>query len=230
LCFYDVVRTAATRWQIGIGALALAGALLAALTYAAPTDELRAALRLKPDYENGAALYETCAECHRKDGAGAADGGVPVIAAQHYEVVVKQLVDFRGAKRIDLRMNAFLARHNVERLQHVVDLAEFISNLPPQGTDDVGAGRFTGIGAQAYRRACADCHGAEAEGDDKLRQPRLAGQHYRYLIGQIEMMTGGTRPNVSQDHPKLLETLTDAEVIGVADYLARLRPVPGSRP
>jgi hypothetical protein len=42
------------------------------------------------------------------------------------------------------------------------------------------------------------------------------------------MMIRGSRFNMSWDHSKLLESLTDEEVIGVADYLARLKPVPNS--
>lgn len=218
------------RWQIGIGALGLSCALVAALAFAAQTDELRVALRLKPDYEKGAALYETCAACHQRNGAGVAAGGIPVIAGQHYEVLVEQLVDYRGARRMDLRMNAFLARHNVERLQDVVDMAAFIASLPPQRMAQGGTGKFTAIGAQAYGRACANCHGADAGGDGQLRRPRLAGQHYGYLVRQLEMMRAGTRFGVSWDHSKLLESLTDGEIAGMADYLSRIRPAPASRP
>jgi cytochrome c553 len=216
------------RWQIGNTVLAFAIALLAGLAYAVQTNDLRDALALKPNYEHGRSLYETCATCHRPDGAGAADGGVPAIAGQHYEVIIKQLVDFRKTRRIDLRMNALAASHRLESPQDLADVAAFISSLPPQRTDDVGNGRFTGVGAQAYSRACANCHGAEAEGSDEDRYPRLAGQNNDYLVNQIDMMIRGSRFNMSWDHSKLLESLTDEEVIGVADYLARLKPVPNS--
>jgi cytochrome c553 len=208
--------------------LALTGALLATLACATQTNELRDALERKPNHEHGSSLYDTCAACHQPDGAGVTDGDIPSIAGQHYEVILKQLVDFRDTERIDLRMNAFAARHHLEGPQDLADVAAFISSLPPQWTKEVGTSQFTALGGQVYRRACANCHGADAEGNNKLRYPRLAGQHYGYLVKQIDMMSHGSRSNVSWDHSKLLEGLTDEEIVGVADHLARLRPVPSS--
>ncbi len=211
-------------------AFTIASALLATLACATQTNELHEALARKPNHEHGSALYDTCAACHQSNGAGVADGDIPSIAGQHYEVIIKQLVDFRDTGRIDLRMNAFAARHHLEGPQDLADVAAFISSLPPQRTDQVGAGQFTAVGAQAYRRGCASCHGADAEGNNKLRYPRLAGQHYGYLVKQIDMMIRGSRSNVGWDHSKLLKSLTEQEIVGAADYLARLTPAPSSPP
>lgn len=205
-------------------ALALAGTLLAVLASATQSNELHEALKRKPDMEHGRVLYETCAACHQPDGAGVADGHIPVIAGQHYEVIITQLVDFRRSERVDLRMNAFAARHHLEDSQDIADVAAYISSMPTQQTDEAGTGQFTVLGAQVYKRACVTCHGADGEGNSQLRQPRLAGQHYRYLARQIDMMIRGTRSNMSWDHSNLLKGLTAEEVTGVADYLARMRP------
>jgi len=208
-----------------IPAIAWAAILLATMACATQTNELRAALKLKPDPKHGAALYETCASCHRANGAGAAHDGVPNLAGQHYQVIIKQLVDFRDTERLDLRMEGFASQHYLEGPQDLADIAAHISNLTPQPTNNVGSGEYTRLGAAAYLRACRHCHGEAAQGDNRLRYPRLAGQHYNYLIKQIDMMIGGTRFNVSWDHAKLLENLTDEEIVGLADYLARLNAV-----
>jgi hypothetical protein len=42
------------------------------------------------------------------------------------------------------------------------------------------------------------------------------------------MMIRGPRFNMSLDHSELLDSLTDEEIVGVADYLTRLRPEPSS--
>jgi cytochrome c553 len=212
------------RLQIGNTALALASLLLAAPAGATQSNEQREALERKPNLEHGSALYETCAACHQPDGTGAADGGIPIIAGQHFAVLVTQLVDFRRTERVELRMNAFAARHHLESSQDIADVAAYISSMPAQRTKEVGTGRFAGLGAQVYGRACASCHGADAEGDDRLRHPRLAGQHYGYLVGQIDTMIRGTRFNLSWDHSNLLKSLTEEEITGVADHVARLRP------
>ncbi|RPI55414.1 MAG: cytochrome C [Acidobacteria bacterium] len=209
-------------------ALALAGTLLAVLAGATQSNELHEALKRKPDMEHGRVLYETCAACHQPDGAGVADGHIPVIAGQHYEVVITQLVDFRRSERVDLRMNAFAARHHLEDSQDIADVAAYISSMPTQQTNEAGTGQFTVLGAQVYKRACVTCHGADGEGNSQLRQPRLAGQHYRYLVRQVDMMIRGTRSNMSWDHSILLRGLTEEEVTGVADYLARMKPAADS--
>jgi len=173
--------------------------------------------------EHGSSLYQTCAACHQPNGAGVADGEIPVIAGQHYEVIVTQLVDFRGTERVDLRMNAFAARHHLENSQDIADVAAYISSMPAQHTNEAGTGEFIALGAQVYKRACVTCHGAAAEGDSQLRHPRLAGQHYGYLARQMDMMIRDTRSDSSRDHSNLLKNLTEEEIAGVADYVARLR-------
>jgi cytochrome c553 len=203
----------------------VSAAMLTTLALAVQTNELDAALKLKPDREHGRALYETCAACHQADGSGVADGDIPAIAGQHYPVILKQLADFRDTERIELRMNAFAARHHLEGAQDLADVAAYISSLPVQPTTAHGPGKYAGFGRQAYERACQSCHGETAAGDEKARVPRLAGQHYGYLVKQIEMMIAGERRNVHADHPKLLDTLTGEDISGVADFLARLDPV-----
>src|SRR5688572_27120486 len=100
--------------------LGFAAVLVAALAYAAPTNELREALKRKPNWERGRALYEICAACHQPNGAGVMDGSVPNIAGQHYQVILKQLTDFRGTERLDLRMETF-ARHHLKNSQDLAD-------------------------------------------------------------------------------------------------------------
>ena len=204
-------------------ALAVTGTLLAALAGATQSNELQEALKRKPNMEHGSSLYQTCAACHQPNGAGVADGEIPVIAGQHYEVIVTQLVDFRGTERVDLRMNAFAARHHLENSQDIADVAAYISSMPAQHTNEAGTGEFIPLGAQVYSRARVNCHGAAAEGNSQMRHPRLAGQHYRYLVRQMDMMIRGTRSNSGWDHSNLLNNLTEREITGVADYLARLR-------
>jgi cytochrome c553 len=206
---------------------ALVPVLLFPLACATQTSELQGALKLKADPVRGGALYETCAACHRPDGAGVADGDIPNLAGQHYQVILKQLTDFRDMERLDLRMENFVSQHHLAGPQDLADVAAYISRLPVQPARDVGSGEHLREGQAAYARACAHCHGGRAEGDNKLRFPRLAGQHYGYLVKQIDLMIGGARFNVSWEHAQMLQELTDQEIVGVADWLARLHAAPG---
>lgn len=211
--------------------LALAGAAFAlCVTGGAasiPTNELRDAMQLEPDLERGRSLYATCAACHQPDGAGVPDGAIPRIAGQHYQVIVKQLADFRDEERFDPRMTAFSARHHLAGAQELADVAAYVESLPDPASIETGPDRFVRCGARVYQRACIHCHGAGGEGSDALRYPRVGGQHYSYLARQLEAIAHGDRPNAGWDHSGLVGSLTHEELLGMADYLSRLR---GLRP
>jgi cytochrome c553 len=204
-----------------IVALVVALMVIAASTAAGFSSEFREARRLKANPEHGQSLFVACATCHQPDGGGRAKDGIPNIAGQHYLFVLEQIVDFRETERVDLRMNA-VAAHVLKGPQDFADVAAYVSDLLPQPTNDGGPGQFLTVGQGVYVRACSHCHGVAAEGNGKMRYPRLAGQHYGYLKHQMEIMIVGDRPNVSWDHMKLLESLTPDEINGVAGYLARL--------
>lgn len=198
-------------------------AAILSVTWAYAGNEMSDALKQKPNKRHGRILYdEFCASCHQPDGAGASKNGVPNIAGQHYQVILKQLVDFRETERLDLRMEAATTTHRLRGAQDLADVAAYVAAISIRATADVGTSEHAYTGKLAYDRACAHCHGATGEGNGHLRYPRLAGQHYTYLIKQIDTMVGGSRFNVSWDHAQMLASLTDEEMTGVADYLARL--------
>ena len=79
-------------------------------------------------------------------------------------------------------------------------------------------------GAKVYFRQCEGCHGPLGEGDLLRRRPRLAGQHYAYLLRQLEETAGGLRPGMDDAHVARLRKLSVEQRRGVADYLSRLSP------
>lgn len=186
--------------------------------------EYDSVLRSKADLVRGEKLFETCAACHGTNGAGASDGTVPAIAAQHFRVLAHELVDYRHDKRWDLRMEHFTDEHHLSGAQDIADAAAYISSLPATHSSGRGSGEYLVNGAQVYSRQCASCHGAAAEGHDRQRYPRLAGQHYEYLLRQLHDAVEGRRPNFPREHIRLLERLERPDFVGVADYLSRLGP------
>lgn len=186
--------------------------------------EYDSVLRSKADLVHGEKLFETCAACHGTDGAGLRDGTVPAIAAQRFRVIASELVDFRHDKRWDQRMQHFTDQHNLSGAQDIADVASYISRLPATRSLGRGSGEYLAKGAEVYSQRCASCHGAAAEGDNAHRYPRLAGQHYEYLVRQLHDAVEGRRPNFSREHISLLEHLQPPDLVGVADYLSRLGP------
>ncbi len=76
-------------------------------------------------------------------------------------------------------------------------------------------------GVQVYLAQCAFCHGPGGEGDEKELVPRVAGQHYEYLLRQIHDAVDGRRPNFSRSHVRRLKKLDRDDIVGLADALSR---------
>jgi cytochrome c553 len=136
-------------------------------------------------------------------------------------VLAKQLVDFRYGKRWDFRMENMADRHHLAGAQDIADVASFVSNLAQPGARGIGSGEFAAKGGRIYAAQCQSCHGAGAEGSEE-GVPRLAGQHYAYLMRQMYDSVDGRRPALSVLHSKRIATLDFEQVRAVADYLARV--------
>jgi cytochrome c553 len=188
--------------------------------------ELQAALGATPDLGHGAKSFETCAACHGPDGGGAPDGSVPAIAGQHRSVILKQLIDFRHDKRINIRMQHFVADDHLAGAQALADVAGYVSSLAPRspGTTPSASAATLTTGRDSYGRLCQSCHGPRAEGDGATRVPRLAGQHIEYLSQQLADAAEGRRPSMARDHARTLTRIDRAELDALAAYLAGLEP------
>jgi cytochrome c553 len=188
--------------------------------------EFREGAWLEPNLEHGADLYQTCAACHGQDGRGTQDGEIPAIAGQHGSVLLKQLTDFRHEQRWNERMRNFTDRHHLPGAQDLTDVAAYVAQLPrfPPSAKGIGDGRDLGEGASVYFRSCERCHGPLGQGDVLRNRPRLAGQHYAYLLRQLQETAGGQRPGMDRAHVDMLKQVSPEQMRGVADYLSRVSP------
>lgn len=204
-----------------IGLLLLTGQALAGSD---TEDEYRAVLRARVDASHGEVLFGTCSRCHGADGGGATDGSVPALAGQHFRVLARQLVDYRHDQRWDVRMEHFADFPYLIFAQDVADVAAYLSGLPRGRSPVTGTGEYLEAGATIYARRCAACHGALGEGDDRRGYPKLAAQHYPYLLRQLHDAVEGRRPNFPASHVRLLAHMDRDQFVGVSDYLSRLPP------
>jgi cytochrome c553 len=194
---------------------------IAALAAGNARRELADALKTTPDMAHGEQLFAQCTSCHGVDGGGEANGSTPRIAGQHYRVLVKQLVDFRYGTRWDFRMEGMADRHHLAGPQDIADVSAHVSKLEQPGKRGIGSGEFAAGGARIYAAECRSCHGAEGEGSE-TGIPRLAGQHYAYLMRQMYDAVDGRRPALSRLHSKRLAPLDFEQVRAVSDFLARI--------
>jgi cytochrome c553 len=199
-------------------------------TFETARQELQEALHSKPNLDHGAELFRTCAVCHGPQGGGTRDGGVARIAGQHISVLAKQLVDYQHDRRWDIRMEHFADKHHLPDPQAIADVTAYIHELSTDASPGVGDGELVPHGANVYGRLCQSCHGQFAEGSARRMVPRLAGQHYEYLMRQIYDATDHRRPNFSPAHVRLLATLDRRDIVGLGDYLSRLNPRNDDKP
>jgi cytochrome c553 len=188
--------------------------------------EFRAAIDLTPNLEHGAKLFESCAECHGKDGGGSPYGTIPVIAGQHVSVLVKQLVDFRHERRWDVRMQGAAKHEELKNSQDLLDVAAYAESLkrPPPREMGPADAAIQQEGRRIYYRDCERCHGRLAEGDLRSMIPRLAGQNYPYLRHQFIDVAYRQRLGMDPEHIERIGKLSEKDLTAVADYLSRLTP------
>ena len=213
-------------WVVLLVAVQQPAAAQSAEPRAARDREFSEGAWLEPNLAHGAELYETCAACHGQNGLGTEDGEIPAIAGQHGSVLLKQLTDFRHEQRWNERMQNFTDLHHLTSAHDLTDVAAYVANLrrfPPSGKG-IGDGMNLGEGASVYFRLCERCHGPLGQGDVLLNRPRLAGQHYAYLLRQLQETAARQRPGMSRAHVDMLKALQAEELRGVADYLSRMSP------
>ncbi|MDP1902429.1 MAG: c-type cytochrome [Rubrivivax sp.] len=187
--------------------------------------DLRAALAAKGDAKRGAGVFELCEACHRKDGAGRAKGNFPALAGQHASVLMKQLADIRAGRRFNPVMQAVIDDPSITA-QDVADVAAYAQSLPVRGEHDKGPGKALAPGKRLYERDCASCHGAAGQGQAAQFYPRVAAQHYPYLVREVQMIRDGQRRNSHPEMVAVVKRYSVADIEAVADYMAQF-PVPG---
>jgi len=181
-------------------------------------------LALTPNLENGREVYLTCAVCHRPEGWGSVDGSYPQIAGQINTVIIKQLADIRARNRDNPLMYPFSVSRILGGSQNVADVAAYVANLPMNPRNGVGPGVDLALGEQLYKDNCVKCHGDAGQGDVKDHMPAVAGQHYRYLMRQFDMIRTGRRKNADEKMVKQINGFSQRDQSAVLDYTSRLRP------
>ncbi len=187
------------------------------------------ALHLKPDIENGMDVFEVCSACHMPEGWGTHDGTFPQLAGQHKNVLIKQLADIRARNRDNPTMYPFALPESIGDAQALADVTGYIAKLPMN--PDNGKGEWAKgtpefeQGKKLYHDNCIKCHGDNGEGSQEKFYPRLAGQHYKYMLRQFEWIRDGKRRNANPDMVKQIKSFTDKDMQMVINYVSRI-PVP----
>jgi len=110
-------------------------------------------------------------------------------------------------------------------LDAIADVASYLATLSVAGPTGKGPGTQIERGRSLYAQDCARCHGPRGEGQAEQFNPRVAGQHYGYLLRELKLIRTGERGNSNADMIGVLKPYPDADLEALADYLSQL-PLP----
>ena len=187
----------------------LAVALLALAVCAAAAQDIAA----------GRTKAQVCAACHGADGNGTpAMPEVPSLAGQTWRYLYIQLKDFKEGRRTNAIMSPMaqpLSRDDM------IDIANYFASLPLKPTDFKVDENKAKLGkAKADETLCTMCHLGGFLGQNEI--PRVAGQHYAYIVAQLKAFKDRTRTNDAGNMTSVAKTLSDEDIENLGHYLAGL--------
>ncbi|MCW8906368.1 MAG: cytochrome c4 [Sedimenticola sp.] len=168
-------------------------------------------------------VNERCYLCHGADGESSS-AIYPRLAGQHAEYIAKQLMDFKTGRRQGT-MNEMAADLTEAEMKA---LGDYFAARSPQA-HAVRDQEFAAVGYFLYHRgnpysgvaACKSCHGEEGKGTHAL--PRLAGQHKRYLVSQLQDFNKRARTNDNAVMHSIASKLTELEIEALANYISGMK-------
>lgn len=163
------------------------------------------------------AKAETCAACHGP-GGNSSDPQYPSLAGQQALYIQLQLIQFRDGRRKDPVMTPMAANLSDADTKALGEYFAAQAAKPPAAAKEperVERGK-----AAASRFHCNACHTPTFKGQQQV--PRLASQHYDYLVKSLRGFKNGTRPDFDGLMIESAQPLTDNDVLDVSAYLASL--------
>ncbi|MBN3759729.1 cytochrome c4 [Burkholderia sp. Ac-20365] len=172
----------------------------------------------RADADAGKTKAQTCVACHGPMG-NSTDPQYPVLAGQTARYMYLQLKDFKEGRRKDPRMSPMAANLSKDDMQ---DLADYFAAQKPVPIDfkadsvAVEAGR-----KKSAAELCTMCHLGNFSGQNEI--PRVAGQHYQYIVKQLQDFRSRTRTNDAGNMGSVARNLTDDDIRNLASYVANLQ-------
>ena len=159
----------------------------------------------------------TCAACHGPNG-NSTQPLVPILAGQTSRYLYLQMRDYQEGRRSDPQMTPMVKDLTRDELRELAD--HFAAQKPAPQTFKVDAQKAKLGRAKSEETLCTMCHLGGFAGQNEI--PRVAGQHYDYVVKQLRDFKDKKRTNDAGNMTSVSRTLSDADIENLGHYLAGL--------
>jgi cytochrome c553 len=170
------------------------------------------------DAEAGRKKAEPCTACHGPGGNSTVPQ-FPILAGQTARYLYLQLKDFKEGRRSEPTMEPFVRPLSREDLFDIA--AYFASQKLKPGNFKVDDTRAARGKAKADETLCTMCHLGGFMGQNEI--PRVAGQHYEYVVKQLKDFKSYRRTNDAGNMTAVAKTLSEQDIEDLGHYLTSLR-------
>jgi cytochrome c553 len=158
-----------------------------------------------------------CAACHGADG-NSVNPLWPKLAGQTPRYIYLQLRDFKEGRRSDPLMSPMAA--NLSR-DDMLELGEYFGSQKQKPSNfQVDSAKAAEGKKVADAALCTMCHLGGFTGQNEI--PRVAGQHYEYILKQLKDFRAKTRTNDAGNMTSVTRGLTDEQIDDLAQYITGL--------
>ena len=167
--------------------------------------------------EGKAIAAAVCAACHGADGNSVAPI-FPNLAGQTQRYIYLQLKDYKEGRRQNELMSPQAANLTKQQMN---DLGYWFASQKAKSTGFKANGTKVTEGKKVADNAlCPMCHLGGFSGQNEV--PRVAGQHYDYILKQLMDFKYKRRTNDAGNMQSVVRTLSDEDLERLAQYAANL--------
>ena len=160
---------------------------------------------------------ETCAACHGPNG-NSTQTQFPILAGQTARYLYLQLKDFQEGRRVNELMTPMAAGLSRDEMRAISDW--FSQQKPAPQTFKVDPERARLGKLKSDETLCTMCHLGGFAGQNEI--PRVAGQHYDYIVKQLSDFKARKRTNDAGNMTSVARTLNDEDIRNLAQYITGL--------
>lgn len=158
-----------------------------------------------------------CAACHGPEGKST-QPAIPILAGQSSRYLYLELRDFQEGRRKNDLMTPMVAGMTRDEMRELSDY--FARQKPPPQAFAADAAKARLGKAKADETLCVMCHLTGFAGQNEI--PRVAGQHYEYIVKQLADFKARTRTNDAGNMTSVASTLSAQDIENLAHYLVGL--------